>query len=59
MDETKLKGSATLDVDPQMLENLDMLLDMEVLENEKDWDLINQDGTELLDQGQAGGDDEA
>ncbi len=38
MDETKRKDDGAPAVDPQMLENLDLLLNMEALEEEENWE---------------------
>lgn len=35
--------------DPKMLENLEMLLDMDVLENESDWEVMDQEGEDLFE----------
>ncbi len=39
--------------DPEMLENLDLLLDLDIVEKESDWDLLdewNEDFTEESEQ---------
>ncbi len=36
----KLDQEETTNVDPEMLKNLDLLMNMDVIENEADWDSI-------------------
>jgi len=39
-----MAGTVKQNPDPAMLENLDLLLNLEVLQNEKDWNLMGRSG---------------
>lgn len=45
------------DVDPEMLENLEMLLDMDVVESHEDWDAIGEQDSD--DENEDASDEEA